>query len=320
MASKPPPPPTKSEPGSFAWMDWYRKLYDYLNTAGSVVWSSINFAGSNLTDIAIRLHSSLQGILGTGAYHISAAEATLVTLLSSATGTGNFVRATSPTLVTPALGTPSALVGTNITGTASGLTSGTVTTNANLTGPITSVGNATTISAGVVTNTMLAGSIDLTTKVTGILQVVNGGTGMSSAGPAFSAYQSTLQSVNNVTFTKVSLQSEEFDTNSNFDSTTNYRFTPTVAGYYLISGAVVFANSAAFVLASIYKNGAEFKRGMQYGSVAAAGAGATVSALIFCNGSTDYVELYTLHSFGSAQNTVIGASITYFQGYLARTT
>ncbi len=32
------------------------------------------------------------------------------------TGTGSYVKATSPTLVTPALGTPSALVGTNITG------------------------------------------------------------------------------------------------------------------------------------------------------------------------------------------------------------
>ena len=40
------------------------------------------------------------------------------------TGTGNLVRANSPTLVTPALGTPSALVGTNITGTAAGLSIG----------------------------------------------------------------------------------------------------------------------------------------------------------------------------------------------------
>ena len=61
------------------------------------------------------------------------------------TGTGSYVRATSPTLVTPALGTPSALVATNATGTAAGLTAGTVTTNANLTGPVTSVGNATAI-------------------------------------------------------------------------------------------------------------------------------------------------------------------------------
>lgn len=82
------------------------------------------------------------------------------TSVASQTGTGSkFVMDTSPILVTPNLGTPSTLVGTNITGTASGLTAGTVTTNANLTGNVTSVGNATTIAAGVVTNSMLAGSI-----------------------------------------------------------------------------------------------------------------------------------------------------------------
>lgn len=154
MSLKPPPPPVKSEPGSFAWMDWYKKLYDYLNTAGSVIWSTINFTGSKLTDIGTRLHSNLQSvlgtgqyhvssteatlltnllanghaalsfILGTGSYHVSSAEATLVSGLSSATGTGAYVHASSPTLTTPALGTPSALVGTNITGTATGLTTG----------------------------------------------------------------------------------------------------------------------------------------------------------------------------------------------------
>jgi len=83
MALKPPPPPTKSEPGSFAWMDWYRSLYDFITSAGSIAWNLIDFAGSNLTDIATRLHSSLQGITGTGAYHISATEATDVTNLSA---------------------------------------------------------------------------------------------------------------------------------------------------------------------------------------------------------------------------------------------
>jgi len=49
-----------------------------------------------------------------------------------------------------ALGTPIAFVGTNITGTASGLTAGNVTTNANLAGDVTSVGNTTSIAAGVI--------------------------------------------------------------------------------------------------------------------------------------------------------------------------
>ena len=89
------------------------------------------------------LHNDLAGLNGGAAgeyYHSTAAEYT-------GTGTGVFVRATSPTLVTPALGTPTALVGTNISGTATAFTASNVTTNANLTGPITSVGNATSIAS-----------------------------------------------------------------------------------------------------------------------------------------------------------------------------
>ena len=95
------------------------------------------------------LHNDLAGLNGGAAgeyYHSTAAEYT-------GTGTGVFVRATSPTLVTPALGTPTALVGTNISGTATAFTASNVTTNANLTGPITSVGNATSIASQTGTGT-----------------------------------------------------------------------------------------------------------------------------------------------------------------------
>lgn len=55
-----------------------------------------------------------------------------------------------------ALGTPSSGVATNLTGTATALNIGgnaaTVTTNANMTGDVTSVGNATSIAAGVIVN------------------------------------------------------------------------------------------------------------------------------------------------------------------------
>ena len=53
-------------------------------------------------------------------------------------------------------------------------------TNANLTGDVTSSGNATTIGVLSITNAQLAGSIDLTAKVTGVLPVANGGTGSAT--------------------------------------------------------------------------------------------------------------------------------------------
>jgi hypothetical protein len=68
------------------------------------------------------------------------------------TGTGNNVLATSPTLVTPALGTPSALVGTNITGTAAALSIG--GTAANVTGIVAVVNGGT----GTTTPSLVAGS------------------------------------------------------------------------------------------------------------------------------------------------------------------
>ena len=53
-----------------------------------------------------------------------------------------------------------------------------------------------------------------------------GGTAMVSGGmPAFSAWQSSAQTLSSNTLTKIQLQTEEFDTNNCFDHITNYRFT-----------------------------------------------------------------------------------------------
>jgi hypothetical protein len=79
--------------------------------------------------------------------------------VTTATGTGSVVRATSPTLTTPALGTPTALVGTNITGTAAGLSIGGNAATA------TNATNATTQTAGT-NNTTIATTAFVTTAVT----------------------------------------------------------------------------------------------------------------------------------------------------------
>ena len=72
-----PPPPINDQPGSFAWLEWYRQLRNYVSTSGSVPWYIINFQGSNLTDIATRLHNQLQGTQGGTAgemYHLTSAQ------------------------------------------------------------------------------------------------------------------------------------------------------------------------------------------------------------------------------------------------------
>ena len=83
--------------------------------------------------------------------------------VSASTGSGSNVLNTSPTLVTPILGTPQSgdlknctfpVLNQNTTGTSS--KANTVTTNANLTGIVTSIGNATSIAAGAIGNSLLA--------------------------------------------------------------------------------------------------------------------------------------------------------------------
>jgi hypothetical protein len=160
-----------------------------------------------------------------------------------------------------------------------------------------------------------AGAISLTsaTYLSGILPVANGGTGLSAGGPAFSAYLSTAQTLTGGVTTKVTCQTEEFDTNSNYDNATNYRFTPTVAGYYQVNGSVRANSAYTTGIVHIYKNGSIFKTG---NVIQSDGAQFIVSALVYFNGSTDYVELYVM--FVTGQNLSAQLYDTYFQASMVR--
>lgn len=132
-------------------------------------------------------------------------------------------------------------------------------------------------------------------------------------GPAFRARPSTTQSVTSATYTKVTLGTENWDTNNNFASS---RFTPTVAGYYFISG-VLYAtmSTSTYIWIQIYKNGVVEVSGNLNPPYATDGMG-TVNGLVYLNGSTDYVELYCyLDGTGSI---LVQDVYTQFSGFLAR--
>jgi hypothetical protein len=140
----------------------------------------------------------------------------------------------------------------------------------------------------------------------------------SGAAPAFSAWASSSQTFSSNVFTKIQCNTEEFDTNNNYDTST-YRFTPTVAGYYQLTGQFYIntGSSGGESLVSINKNGSEFKRGTDLGNnTAGSMLSLGVSALVYLNGSTDYVELYGYMSIGHTSGN--GQAATYFQGFLAR--
>lgn len=129
--------------------------------------------------------------------------------------------------------------------------------------------------------------------------------------PAFSAYGSANQTPTVNVWTKVTLNTEDFDTASNFD-TTNSRFTPTTAGYYQINAGLELGSStSSALLTAIYKNGTLHKQvGSQYGSADALNSG---GAVVYLNGSTDYVELYGRGTAGTI-TFYAGSSGTWFNG------
>jgi hypothetical protein len=180
--------------------------------------------------------------------------------------------------------------------------------------------NATsTGSGGLITTAADSGSLELQSDGTTIATLSSTGLTMAAGkllaptGPTFSAYRSsTNQSFSANTWTKVQCQTEEWDTNSNYDNATNYRFTPTVAGYYQCSAAWSNDTSSSYNYVSIYKNGTSNKLGIFNGSN---GVGATISGVIYLNGSTDYIEMYMFSNTGNIQT---GPSGTFFQAALIR--
>jgi heat shock protein HslJ len=166
-----------------------------------------------------------------------------------------------------------------------------------------------TTTTGILGTTLFGdGSGDLTIQRDGV--TIN----KITAAPAFSAFRSSSQqTVSNSTWTKIQFNSEEFDTASCYDNTTNYRFTPNVSGYYQCNWMIQFDNSVStLMLTSLYKNGTSFKRGeaITGGSYSAGG-----SALVYMNGTTDYIEAYIYQASGGNRATDGGAS-TFFQAHL----
>jgi len=122
---------------------------------------------------------------------------------------------------------------------------------------------------------------------------VSGFTGQNY--PAFEATLSTSQSVSDETLTKVQFNTEVLDTNGYYDNVTNYRFTPLVAGkYFVYLNILTFAGNNSDlngIIASIGKNGSEYRRGQfSFLSNPIRFAPAVVSCIVDMNGSTDYLE------------------------------
>jgi len=126
-------------------------------------------------------------------------------------------------------------------------------------------------------------------------------TTMKANNPSFFAYVSGSQTLSNSTDTKIQFDTELFDTDNCFDNTTNYRFTPTVAGKYVVSAGCRLGTSTNATRwgCYIYKNAALAAIGEMINDEQNT---AQINWVFDMNGTTDYLEIYAYQNTGSSQS------------------
>ena len=143
---------------------------------------------------------------------------------------------------------------------------------------------------------------------------------LSAVGPSFSASLSSAQTVTTGITTKVAFNTEQFDNGDCFDSTTNRRFQPNVAGHYQVSWLLTFNSTGALAASTytpqLYKNGALYANS-NYANCAPTIATLGGSALVYMNGSTDYLEVFGTVSGTGTLTFGAGTGETMFSAYLA---
>ena len=292
----------------------------------SVVTADIPFGNNKLTGVK-------DGTLAKDAANVSQIQNSNAILLASVAGTDTITASLSPALTAYANGQIFTLIPANSN-------TGDVTININGLGAksITKNGSTALVAGDLVAGVTYSLQYDGTrfqriagsdyaksdnyaksgansdiTSLTGIttpLSQAQGGTGANTI-PVFSAYQSSAQTLATATYTKITVDTEEYDTNNNFATS---RFTCTVPGYYLFTAGITVGATRTEILPVLYKNGSAYRN---FGEDTTASGSASGSMLIKLD-ATDYVEFYAYFALG--QVTTAGSRYTYFQGHLVKAT
>lgn len=148
-----------------------------------------------------------------------------------------------------------------------------------------------------------------------------------AANPAFRVYLNADQtSISDATITKVQFDTEEFDIGGYYDNSTNYRYTPLIAGYYFFMCVIQCSGTNIDQITNnLQKNGTAISwSGPMNADTGASFGGSSVmnGALVFMNGSSDYVESHIFVEVSSGTVTVEGVNPyrSHFEGFLVNRT
>jgi hypothetical protein len=199
---------------------------------------------------------------------------------------------------------------------------------------ISDSGDTTTIPSGATLDVSSATMTGFTIPSGQTLTVASGGTITNSGTatgfggdntPSFRAYLSTNQTgTTNSAWNKVNFDTEEWDTDSAFDSSTNYRFTVPSGedGKYHFVAEVGVAPSSGSDGAtdqanvSIYKNGSAYSNGDGMIRIPVNGTGGDIyvgSTAIMNLAASDYVEVFCWHNLGTSRQ--FSAATSFFSGF-----
>lgn len=132
----------------------------------------------------------------------------------------------------------------------------------------------------------------------------------------FRAYLNSSQTISYNTNTKVYMNTEEFDTNNEFDTTT-YRFTPKRAGKYFLTAQCVFSSvwDTYWWVTAIFKNWSVYTQGTWSPNWSATSNTSLVSVVVDVNGTSDYFEVYCRTNKSPSVSLWVWGSNTYFAGF-----
>lgn len=132
----------------------------------------------------------------------------------------------------------------------------------------------------------------------------------------FRGYRNAALTSVNTTPTALPYDAESWDTNNNFDIATNKgRYTAPVAGFYHFSATLQATSNVVHIM--FYKNGSLAADGVILQGISSSLVSVHISEDIQL-AVNDYVEVY--YSINGAVAFAVGASATYFSGFLVTKT